>query len=405
MREPRIPMVSIDEVRIQGFTSLKDVRVKLTPVTALIGSNDTGKSNVLKALRLLSLLGTGSVADAIGSLGTWKECVFQGNEQARMGLATHGRIATSDWSGSYEYTLAIAVPPGRHAPEVEHEELTLGGLVSVCADHAREKLTSTLPVVTLVGGQTSHPLLSQGHGLWSGDPGLVRIVQAAVGELQQAHQGSDIYRLRPENLARAATPMSRPHVAPDGSNLAAALDALSSDPIHRPAFHRLQARLTEMIPYVSDVGVRLPEGQTGKVVRFVSTFGEKRYPFDAAQASDGLLLLLAYLLICEGPQSSPLLLLEEPENGVHVGRLAQILEMLRQVMPAESGQKVILTTHSPYLLDHLEKDEVQVVTRDASGASHITPMADFPDLEGWLKGFTLGEVWTNVGEEGLSKRG
>ena len=123
--------------------------------------------------------------------------------------------------------------------------------------------------------------------------------------------------------------------------------------------------------------------------------------------SAGVTLLTFFLCLAHHPNPPDLVLIEEPENGVHPKRLAQVAGLLRSLTKGEhSGHQaqVIVSTHSPYLLDHvhLPEDEVLVFRRAADGSRTVEP-ADAAGLKAFLGEFMMGEIWFNRGEDGLVK--
>ena len=118
----------------------------------------------------------------------------------------------------------------------------------------------------------------------------------------------------------------------------------------------------------------------------------------ASQASDGSLLVLAYLTVLYLPQPPRLLLIEEPENGIHPKRLSDILEILRDLVHEQSHTQVVLTTHSPYVLDLFKPEEVTLCTKLDTGEIKTTRLSDSPKVMQQLDVFTLGEVWTSEGD-------
>lgn len=119
-------------------------------------------------------------------------------------------------------------------------------------------------------------------------------------------------------------------------------------------------------------------------------------------------LVLFFLALRHHPQPPSLVLLEEPENGVHRSRLEDIMSLLRDMTDEhESGEQVqvLLTTHSPHLLDYvdLDRDQVLVFQRNDDGSCHAEPV-DRKRMDAFLGEFMLGEVWYNSHEEGLVKR-
>jgi predicted ATPase len=114
---------------------------------------------------------------------------------------------------------------------------------------------------------------------------------------------------------------------------------------------------------------------------------------------------LFFIALAYHPTPPKLILLEEPENGIHPKQLADVVRLLRDVSKGVHGgsaAQVVLTTHSPYLLDHidLETDQVLVFRRNADGTRSAEP-ADVSRLKTFLDEFMLGEVWFNEEEKGL----
>jgi len=118
--------------------------------------------------------------------------------------------------------------------------------------------------------------------------------------------------------------------------------------------------------------------------------------------------MLFFVALAYHPTPPKLILLEEPENGVHPRRLADIVRLLREITQGKHGNhaaQIVLTTHSPYLLDFvdLEQDQVLVFRREDDGSRTAEP-ADRERLKNYLDEFMLGEVWFNEGEAGLVGR-
>ena len=124
--------------------------------------------------------------------------------------------------------------------------------------------------------------------------------------------------------------------------------------------------------------------------------------------SDGVLLILGYLTLVYTTKHPAILLVEEPENGIHPKLLRFVTELLRGLSRGLDENtppvQIIITTHSPYLLDYTGPEEVFIFQKDQDGASTITPMAEVKGIKEWLSEFMLGELWTNWGEEELIRR-
>jgi len=123
----------------------------------------------------------------------------------------------------------------------------------------------------------------------------------------------------------------------------------------------------------------------------------------AALASGGALVALAYLTLRHLPEPRRLLLVEEPENGLHPSRLKEIVDILRQAATSQEGNQVILTTHSPFLLDYVEPEEVRVFLRNDQDDIEVHNVAEVPEIRDRLKYLMLGELIYNEGEQELVK--
>jgi predicted ATPase len=187
----------------------------------------------------------------------------------------------------------------------------------------------------------------------------------------------------------------------NGQNLAAFLDYLLRK--DRQRFDQIQQALRPLVPGFEEIHISTPSAEK----RSVSFLIEGQFEIPGDGLSTGVRILLFFTALAYHPNPPQVALIEEPETGVHPQRLKDIVELLRSLTAGRlGGQKVqvILTTHSPYLLDHvrLPEDQVIVFRREPDGRRTATE-ADEGRLKAFLDEFLLGEVWFNQGEEGLLK--
>ena len=71
-----------------------------------------------------------------------------------------------------------------------------------------------------------------------------------------------------------------------------------------------------------------------------------------------------------------MLLVEEPENGMHPKRLRDVLGVLRELIHEQSHTQVVLTTHSPYALDLFSPEEVTLCTMQDNGEVKTTRLSE-----------------------------
>jgi predicted ATPase len=139
----------------------------------------------------------------------------------------------------------------------------------------------------------------------------------------------------------------------------------------------------------------------GKAVEFILAGTRPPVTVPAANASEGALLLTAFLALAHGA-TPEILLIEEPENGMHPSRLEVVMSLLRKISEGEVGSRprqVIVTTHSPLLLGYVKPEEVRIFRRDPERGTEITPLSAVPDLDR-LRTLSAGDLWYFLTEGG-----
>jgi predicted ATPase len=112
--------------------------------------------------------------------------------------------------------------------------------------------------------------------------------------------------------------------------------------------------------------------------------------FDVSSFSDGTLrfIALATLLLQPKALKPSIILLDEPELGLHPSAITVLGAMIRT---AAVDAQIIISTQSPMLLDLFEPEEVIVVERDSESTK--LSRLNSSDLAEWLGEYSLGELW------------
>lgn len=184
-----------------------------------------------------------------------------------------------------------------------------------------------------------------------------------------------------------------------GGNVPAFIDLLLRK--DRKRFAQYVETIKSLIPGLEDIDVATPDPSTRRLDLVI----ENGLTIPASSASVGVRMMLFFVALTLHPNPPSVILIEEPENGVHPKRLADIVRLLREITQRKHGgspTQVILTTHSPYLLDHIDltQDQVLVFRRDDDGSRTVQPV-DEERLHDFLDEYMLGELWFNRSEEGL----
>jgi len=149
----------------------------------------------------------------------------------------------------------------------------------------------------------------------------------------------------------------------------------------------LVAMLGHAVPGVEDVKT-LRYGRKRGFEFLQAAGGSKRISFEGHQMSDGTLRLFGIILGLLQPRDSSVVAIEEPEASLHVAALEALIELIRsRVGPRE----IILTTHSPDLIDFISPKELRIVRRHR-GNTVVSEVSDHSKRMVREELFTLGEL-------------
>jgi len=150
-----------------------------------------------------------------------------------------------------------------------------------------------------------------------------------------------------------------------GENLPAAADHLRRN--DEEAWDLVETAMRLILPNLQAIDVRHTEDR-----RIAIHFRERGVSkaWHANEVSDGTIQALA-LFVALYDRRAPTLVVEEPENSVHFWILRQFVDLCRS-LPAK---QIVVTTHSPVLLNYVEPTRVRLMSIH-EGRSHIRPLLE-----------------------------
>ena len=172
----------------------------------------------------------------------------------------------------------------------------------------------------------------------------------------------------------------------DGSNLGQYLLSLREASVE--VFNDLLDVLRFVLPYCRDVQMSITQ-EIERLVYLEMT--EENFKIPGWLLSTGTLRILALLACLRHPDPPPLLVVEEIENGLDPRTIHLLVEEFRAAIAAEKTQ-IVITTHSPYLLDLLDLSHIIVVERVEDEPVFTRP--DKEKLREWSKSFSPGKLYT-----------
>jgi predicted ATPase len=178
-------------------------------------------------------------------------------------------------------------------------------------------------------------------------------------------------------LSKRAIPLSgKADLETDGSNLALVLRKLLQDEQKRLVFLRL---LKDVLPFVEDLKAE-PFADNSLLIALREQYFQGSY-LPAAFLSDGTIHLIA-LILALFFEKGDIVVIEEPERNLHPALISKVAGMLKD---ASRHKQIIVTTHNPELVKHVDLEDLLLVHRDEEGFSRITRPAESAELKVFLE--------------------
>lgn len=407
----------ISELRLTAFKSFRDVVLPLAPLTVLIGRNGGGKSNALDALEVLSRLAKGTeIRDALDGVSRDAGPVRGGVEGCPpIGSDTFELGVTVRQAGGGDIRLDVRIQV-RPQVQVLFERLTAdvrGRRRVLLETLACQAHRADIEAKLWNGkqGRNPHRLFRASHLVTAQLPlRLEGRTEAEQHILQTAGDAlavlGGVFHLDPvPHLMRQYVPEQDVVLRRTGENLSAAVAWLQYD---EPAKFTALADIIKDLPEHEIRAIEIRRGGFGEVMFGLSEIKDGELAtIPARQMSDGMLRMtaIATALLAGGrglaidsaaSGAKPLtLVIEELENGLHPTLAARVVELLKS-SAAQQGYQVVLTTHSPALLNALDGDDhsgVVVIGRDrATGRSRATRLVDLPGYYAVMASGGLGDA-------------
>ena len=347
----------IERLQVEGLLSFgpKGIDLPLEPLNVLIGTNGSGKSNLLYVLRLLRDAAGGDKAALDGR--DWKNLLWQGPPQMAEDAPAKATVVADvklpEWEESLRYSLKLW-PSGASGATLRESI----GLIDESGD------TIALP--------DDRSALQRLHRKF----GDIRLYNNWVyGEISAIRKGQG-----PSDLPYS----DGPRLLETAGNLPGLISRFSRD-----RKDRLTKHLRVLYEGVEDIHTPFDENKVSVVIE---ESGGRQIP--AERISDGTLRYLSLLTALLDPDPPPLIAIEEPELGLHPDI---VFEFTKLLIEASERTQLVVTTHSHTLVDELTDHPTSVVAcekyQGQTRFKRVTPGL----AEVWLNDQTLGEVWSMGG--------
>ena len=362
-------MALIEGFRIQNYRSLHNIAMgrigtdpklrraqPLTPLTAVIGKNGSGKSSLFDAFGFLADCMESDLETACNAKGRggFDKLVSNGFEDKPIKLTFYYRESLNDRPITYEVSI----------------RKNKTGLPVVSSERLRQRAKNQSR-----GMPRSFLYLENGKGtVWIGDDAL---------------EGDHYFY--PDAARQISQSGVQKHLNLHGDNVSNVVQYLERN--HPIILKKILDDISKKIPGIGTIKTHRDDITNNLYLLFQDKGFAK--PFTQQQMSDGTLKMFCYMLLLQDPEPAPFVCIEEPENGLYHKLLETLAAEFRiHATGKKRGSQVFITTHQPYFIDALEPREVWVLEKADDGFSTVKRANKIEFVQNMVKeGQPLGALW------------
>lgn len=347
-------MKTLRKVKIEGFKSIESAELKLGDLNVVIGANGSGKSNLIGVFRLLERVLTHNLQ------------IYVASEPDR--FLHHGRKATPALSLDFAFdqnSYGFKLKAAQDSLIFESERVEYSGYWNygepIAVGHKESKLEEAAQsyrnkIPKFVFPKARNLVVYHFHD---------------TSDTSPAKQTVDVDDNR--------------FFRPDAANLPAYLYWLQEK--HPVQFRHIEEHVRLVAPFFEQFVLAPSKLNEKKIKLEWRQKGSDAY-FDAYSLSDGTLRFICLATLLLQPSPPALILLDEPELGLHPFAIRILAELLEA---ASKRVQVMLATQSVTLLNNFAPQDVIVAEND--GLKTSFNRLDEEKLKGWLEEFSIGELW------------
>lgn len=410
----------LEKINIKNFKSLGDVTLTPSDLTVIIGPNNSGKTNFSNALRFLSEVYNYGLETAVRRNGGYENIALRKQRRSRASISFEVTIKVNYSEFRYEYfspdiSFFIGARPesGEHLDDiyinhyfsfratrqsikaeyiVESERLTI--MVNDKNDkknlsqlfrydrQENKPLNTMFDSKKIVADSAIHIFDKERYwekmNVNSQELLISNNLIPHISPINYIIRNWAIYQFNPTISRSEGVPTPNPQIDNYGKNLPALVDWLITN--HKEKWETILDTIKIIIPGLTDITTGYLHNKTLGLFFSEEGFGR---PWNADEVSDGTILTLSMLCSVIDPRKS-MIVLEEPENSIHPWIIRTIMEFLKEV---SKEKNIILTTHSPILIDLVHPKDIWTISR-ANGITELIQLTtlDHTIVSGWEKG-------------------
>ena len=342
----------LHEVKVKNYSIHKETNIELSPIAVFVGPNGSGKSAFFEALLNFSMLARGRLSEAFGPYPySFSATRYRGATQiSRIGYDVL-MSATPNSANKVRYKIDYSqVAKGSEGTpphfEIYTESLEVDG--KILFDRSDPDGSVLQGALKYLGGDIGILSAVRRAELDGAATGVTAVVVELAKEVSRLNR----FRLEPYAL-RGASPLpdltapDAPRIGHAGENAAATLYFL--DKTGSPALTHIVDGLKRALPDFDSFEFNTVSAQR---IGFSMRFSDVRGSITAPRLSDGQLLVVGLMALLHGPGRPPVLMVEEPENGLTPPVQREVYKAVGALafgQPPNRSQ-VLIASHSPFVL-------------------------------------------------------
>lgn len=390
----------ITQLRLQNWKSFSDAKLYIDPITVIIGTNASGKSNIFDALKFLSALTTPTDITDIAKhvRGGSDGVIRKGQQECKLTIKMDAEKETEQ----LEYSIMLS-SDAQHNIFIAGETLALTSTKRNLILFERKELDPNNPSIVTTALYTEGKPRDQKFSAKSSILSQIEYVNC-VRKIKDATQivTGNLTKIRlsnpiPERM-RDFTPISKT-LADDTSNLAGYLASMDTK-----EQTKTYASILKYLRPLPDKDIKNIRAEKVPLTDMAMLFcteewmeGEKQEQ-SARSMSDGTLRFAGIVAMLVTAENKSLILLEELDKGVHPSRARDLVKMLREISK-EKQLDIVCTTHNATFVDELGPQMIPFISyikrNDHDGCTEIRLLEENEKLARLMASKTVGDMMTN----------
>lgn len=387
----------IKSIYLKNFFSFKEQKIDFGKTNFLVGINGSGKSNLIKAFRLLkATLTEGDLEDLIiNKWGGFDAIYFKGEEKEE----------TPAFTILYEFNHEVLGDFGYKFQESVYYKIQIKKVAGTQNYTVKEKFGNKASW----GNGYQYFIATSGTG-WAREGertdqqhsvkySLDVMTDSMLSQLKDSDRYPQISTLRKaisditiysyfnttetSPIRKPATPTSTTKLITDGSNLPQLLNWININ--HKKNYKCIKNSLNSINPNITDINFH----PISTNIELLLEEEGLNSAVHVAHMSDGTLRFLCLMAIIHNPKRGRLVCIDEPEVGLHPDMICEIMEAMEE---ASGNTQFLITTHSELVLNQTTIDNIIVCEKDDTNATCIKTFRT-KEYKEWAADYSTGNLW------------